>query len=91
LLAPGEIKFFCQPAVEAIRILPYLHRHWIAEGGKVILIQAPVGIVYCVLQRQPELRNFITWESMLTAFTDSARRELKLYEVPVEHQIDRWL
>ncbi|KAH8895781.1 hypothetical protein GQ53DRAFT_853962 [Thozetella sp. PMI_491] len=89
LLAPGEIEFFCQPAVEAVRILPYLHRNWIAERGKVILVQAPVGIVYCVLQKQPELRSFIAWESMLTALTDSTRMELGAYEVPMDLNMAR--
>lgn len=84
LLAPTEVRTFCQPAVEALRILPYLRRHWTADGNKDVAILAPVGIVYCVLERQPELKDFIAWESLLPVFDHVVRSELEVYRVTTD-------
>jgi hypothetical protein len=88
LLTPTEIKFFCQPAIEALRTLPYLRRYWITNGNTDVAIQAPVGIVYCAVRRQPRLMELVKWETLLPIFNSSVASELGAYQVVPDNAMD---
>ena len=83
LLQPGEARFLCQPALEAFRLVPFLYDNLMTSKERVMVILAPIGIVYCSLQAHPELNRCM--ESVLAdiPFFRDASRELKVYEIPM--------
>lgn len=58
LLFPGEIKFECQPAIEAMRIIWFImNQRFIDFSNGQYIPPAPFGIIYWALLREPELQH----------------------------------
>jgi hypothetical protein len=84
LLLPGEPKFLCQPAIEAFRVMPCITKLLTTTTEKETLITlAPLGIMYWVLQGQPELSCCL--DSMLGGIPTfgNAQKVFKGYRVSV--------
>lgn len=51
LLLPDQVRFLYQPAVEALRTIPYLAKSLMTTSSRETVVPpAPVGIVYAVLR-----------------------------------------
>ncbi|KAL1877924.1 hypothetical protein Daus18300_002277 [Diaporthe australafricana] len=82
LLLPDEARFICQPALEAFRLIPSLYKNLVTSKDRIMVILAPLGIVYTSTQNNPELNSCM--QSILEDipfFGGGAPRELSLYEL----------
>lgn len=82
LLLPGEARLVCQPALEAFRLIPSLYRNLITTKDRIMVILAPLGIVYCSTRRHAELNRCM--QSILNDipfFGGGPPRELSVYEL----------
>lgn len=82
LLLPGEARFVCQPALEAFRLIPSLYRNLVTTRDRIMVILAPLGIVYCSTRRSPELNRCM--QSILSDipfFGGGPPQELSVYEL----------
>ncbi|KAI3395259.1 hypothetical protein diail_1612 [Diaporthe ilicicola] len=82
LLLPDEARFICQPALEAFRLIPSLYKNLVTGRDRIMVILAPLGIVYTSTQNNPELNSCM--QSILEDipfFGSGAPRELSLYEL----------
>lgn len=82
LLLPGEARFICQPALEAFRLIPSLYRNLITTKDRIMVILAPLGIVYCSTRRHAELNRCM--QSILRDipfFGAGPPKELSVYEL----------
>lgn len=82
LLLPGEARFICQPALEAFRLIPSLYRNLVTTRDRIMVILAPLGIVYCSTRRHAELNRCM--QSILSDipfFGGGPPRELSVYEL----------
>ncbi|KAK2598809.1 hypothetical protein N8I77_012196 [Diaporthe amygdali] len=82
LLLPDEAKFICQPALEAFRLIPSLYKNLVTTKDRIMVILAPLGIVYTSTQNNPELNSCM--QSILEDipfFGGGAPKELELYEL----------
>lgn len=86
LLLPGEAKFICQPALEAFRLVPSLYHNLVTSKDRIMVMLAPMGIVYCSLQNHPHLSRCM--KSVLAdipffggAGGGDAQTELRVYDL----------
>lgn len=82
LLLPGEAKFICQPALEAFRLIPSLYKNLVTTKDRIMVMLAPLGIVYCSTQSHAELSRCM--KSVLDDipfFGSGAPKELAVYEL----------
>lgn len=82
LLLPDEARFICQPALEAFRLIPSLYKNLVTTKDRIMVILAPLGIVYTSTRNTPELNSCM--QSILEDipfFSGGAPRELELYEL----------
>lgn len=82
LLLPDEARFICQPALEAFRLIPSLYRNLVTTKDRIMVILAPLGIVYCSTQQHGELaRCMLSVLDDIPFFGGGAPRELSVYEL----------
>lgn len=82
LLLPDEAKFICQPALEAFRLIPSLYKNLVTTKDRIMVILAPLGIVYCSTKNHPELsRCMRSVLNDIPFFGGAASRELSVYEL----------
>ncbi|KAF3764170.1 hypothetical protein M406DRAFT_291222 [Cryphonectria parasitica EP155] len=84
LLLPEEVRHTCQPALEAFRLIPSLYKNLVTTRDRVMVILAPLGIVYCSTKGQPGLSKCM--EAVLDEipfFGSGATRDLSVYELKV--------
>ncbi|KAJ4419586.1 hypothetical protein N0V82_004889 [Gnomoniopsis sp. IMI 355080] len=82
LLLPGEVKFVCQPALEAFRLIPSLYKNLITTKDRIMVILAPLGIVYCATKHNAELsRCMQAVLDDIPFFGGGPPKELALYEL----------
>lgn len=82
LLLPGEAKFICQPALEAFRLIPSLYKNLITSKDRIMIILAPLGIVYCATKRNAELsRCMKAVLDQIPFFGGGPPKELSLYQL----------
>ncbi|KAH8753019.1 hypothetical protein F5883DRAFT_432810 [Diaporthe sp. PMI_573] len=82
LLLPDEARFICQPALEAFRLIPSLYKNLVTTKDRIMVILAPLGIVYTSTRNTPELNSCM--QSILEDipfFSGGAPKELDLYEL----------
>lgn len=82
LLLPGEARFICQPALEAFRLIPSLYKNLVTTKDRIMVILAPLGIVYCSTRSHAELNRCM--QSILKDipfFSGGAPSELSVYEL----------
>lgn len=83
LLLPGEARSICQPALEAFRLIPSLYNNLVTSRDRIMVILAPLGIVYCSTRRHAELNRCM--QSILDEVPffggGNARRDLSVYEL----------
>ncbi|ROW04847.1 hypothetical protein VMCG_04729 [Cytospora schulzeri] len=82
LLLPEEARFICQPALEAFRLIPSLYKNLVTSQDRIMVILAPLGIVYTSTQNNVELNCCM--QSILEDipfFGGGAPRELSVYEL----------
>lgn len=82
LLLPGEARYICQPALEAFRLIPSLYRNLVTTKDRIMVILAPLGIVYCSTKGHAELNRCM--QSILNDipfFGGGPPQELSLYEL----------
>lgn len=82
LLLPDEAKFICQPALEAFRLIPSLYKNLVTTKDRIMVILAPLGIVYTSTRNTPELNSCM--QSILEDipfFGGGPPAELDLYEL----------
>ncbi|KUI64206.1 Transcriptional regulatory protein moc3 [Cytospora mali] len=82
LLLPDEARFICQPALEAFRLIPSLYKNLVTSQDRIMVILAPLGIVYTSTQNNAELNSCM--QSILKDipfFGGGAPRELSVYEL----------
>ncbi|CAN8101225.1 unnamed protein product [Discula destructiva] len=82
LLLPDDARFICQPALEAFRLIPSLYKNLITTKDRIMVILAPLGIVYCSTQSHAELSRCM--KSVLDDipfFGSGPPRELSVYEL----------
>lgn len=82
LLLPNEARFICQPALEAFRLIPSLYKNLVTTKDRIMVILAPLGIVYTSTRNTPELNSCM--QSILEDipfFSGGAPKELELYEL----------
>lgn len=82
LLLPGEAKYICQPALEAFRLIPSLYKNLVTSKDRIMVILAPLGIVYCATKSNAELSRCM--KSVLDDipfFGGGPPKELALYEL----------
>lgn len=82
LLLPGEARYICQPALEAFRLIPSLYKNLVTSKDRIMVILAPLGIVYCATKNHAELSRCM--KSVLDDipfFGGGAPKELSLYEL----------
>lgn len=82
LLLPDEARFICQPALEAFRLIPSLYKNLVTTKDRIMVILAPLGIVYCSTQKHAELsRCMRSVLEDIPFFGGGAPRELSVYEL----------
>lgn len=82
LLLPHEARFICQPALEAFRLIPSLYKNLVTSKDRIMVILAPLGIVYCSTQKHAELsRCMRSVLEDIPFFGGGAPRELSVYEL----------
>lgn len=82
LLLPGEVKYICQPALEAFRVIPSLYKNLVTTKDRIMVILAPLGIVYCATKGNPELsRCMQAVLDDIPFFGGGPPKELALYEL----------
>lgn len=82
LLLPEDARFICQPALEAFRLIPSLYKNLVSSKDRIMVILAPLGIVYTSTQSNTELNSCM--QSILDDipfFGGGAPRELSVYEI----------
>lgn len=82
LLLPDEARFICQPALEAFRLIPSLYRNLVTTRDRIMVILAPLGIVYTSTRNTPELNSCM--QSILEDipfFGGGPPKELEVYEL----------
>lgn len=82
LLLPDEAHFICQPALEAFRLIPSLYKNLVTSKDRIMVILAPLGIVYTSTQNNSELNSCM--QSILNDipfFGGGAPAELSVYEL----------
>lgn len=82
LLLPDEARFTCQPALEAFRLIPSLYKNLVTTKDRIMVILAPLGIVYCSTQKHAELSRCM--QSVLEEipfFNKGAPPELSVYDL----------
>lgn len=82
LLLPDEARFICQPALEAFRLIPSLYKNLVTTKDRIMVILAPLGIVYTSTRNTPELNTCM--QSILEDipfFGGGPPRELEVYEL----------
>lgn len=82
LLLPNEARFICQPALEAFRLIPSLYKNLVTTKDRIMVILAPLGIVYTSTRNTPELNSCM--QSILEDipfFGAGPPMELDLYEL----------
>lgn len=82
LLLPDEARFICQSALEAFRLIPSLYKNLVTSSDRIIVILAPLGIVYTSTRNTPELNSCM--QSILKDFpffSGGPPRELEIYEL----------
>ncbi|KAI7784994.1 hpp family protein [Diaporthe eres] len=82
LLLPDEARFICQPALEAFRLIPSLYKNLVTTKDRIMVILAPLGIVYTSTRNTPELNSCM--QSILEDipfFGGGPPRELEVYEL----------
>jgi hypothetical protein len=82
LTPPGLIRRLSQPAIEALRIMPYLAQESAINAPPIIMPIWPLGIIYFTLKRLPELQDCL--DIMLTGipFFRNTEAELAGAKVP---------
>jgi hypothetical protein len=75
LLLPGEATTMWQPAIEALKAVPFITRSLAVTAEMLTFIPlAPLGIVYWTLNSEPELRDGLdTVLTSLPVFEDAQR------------------
>lgn len=82
LLLPDEVRFICQPALEAFRLIPSLYKNLVTTKDRIMVILAPLGIVYCSTQKHPELsRCMRSVLNDIPFFGGGAPQELSVYDL----------
>lgn len=82
LLLPGEVKYICQPALEAFRVIPSLYKNLVTTKDRIMVILAPLGIVYCATKGNAELsRCMKAVLDEIPFFGGGPPKELALYEL----------
>lgn len=82
LLLPDEARFICQPALEAFRLIPSLYKNLVTTRDRIMVILAPLGIVYCATQKHAELsRCMRSVLDDIPFFQGGAPKELSVYEL----------
>lgn len=82
LLLPDEARFICQPALEAFRLIPSLYKNLVTGKDRIMVILAPLGIVYTSTQSNTELNSCM--QSILDDipfFGRGVPKELSVYEL----------
>jgi hypothetical protein len=59
LLLPSQLQKIAQPALEALRVMPFLHKQLgMDDPGPITMVPlAPFAILFCVWKRMPELES----------------------------------
>ncbi|KAL7905892.1 hypothetical protein GGI35DRAFT_488149 [Trichoderma velutinum] len=84
LLQPDPVMFTLQPALEAANIFPYIYHYMRTETlSDVLVILAPLGIVYCALQSRPNLLSKVAGQ-FETPFFNEVGSMLRSYSLPSE-------
>ncbi|KAL7796234.1 hypothetical protein V8C43DRAFT_278618 [Trichoderma afarasin] len=82
LLQPDPVAFTLQPALEAANIFPYLYHCMRTEKlSDVLVILAPLGIVYCALQSRPNLLSKVAGQFEMP-FINEVGSMLQRYSFP---------
>lgn len=82
LLLPGEARYICQPALEAFRLIPSLYKNLVTTKDRIMVILAPLGIVYCSTKNNAELNRCMqTILNDIPFFGGGPPQELSVYEL----------
>ncbi|PSR84254.1 hypothetical protein BD289DRAFT_368856 [Coniella lustricola] len=82
LLLPNEAKYICQPALEAFRLIPSLYKNLVTTKDRIMVVLAPLGIVYCSTKSDPDLNQCMKIVlDEVPFFSMDATRDLSVYDL----------
>lgn len=81
LLLPYETRLLCQPAIESFRFYGNISKQLMTNKETILIILAPLGIIYCALKGQPELRRIMDQTIAQESFDKNILDQLRVFDI----------